>query len=88
VAVDGDVGNVVTLGNAPATYGVVSEETGVGPKPDSLHRCLAEARENLRLIEERKAQHVLGVDIPLQLIKEERRLRERIAGLERDRRGI
>ncbi len=40
------------------------------------------ARENLRLIEERKAEYVLGVEVPLQLVREERRLREHIAELE------
>jgi hypothetical protein len=43
---------------------------------------LAEARENLRLIQERKSQFVMETDIPLQLIKEERRLLERIEELE------
>ncbi|HKZ83101.1 MAG TPA: CHAT domain-containing protein [Anaerolineae bacterium] len=47
----------------------------------SLSRQLAEARENLRLIEERKSQFVMSTDVPLQLIKEERRLTERIADL-------
>lgn len=50
----------------------------------SKQRQLAEARENLRLIEERKAEHVLQVDVPLYLIKEERSLREHIAQLEAD----
>ena len=49
---------------------------------DSLERQLQAARENLRLIEERKAEYVLGVEVPLQLVKEERRLRDRIAELE------
>ncbi len=48
----------------------------------SLQRQLREARENLRLIEDRRAEYVLEVDVPLQLIKEERRLRTRIADLE------
>jgi hypothetical protein len=48
----------------------------------SLRRQLAEARENLRLIEEREAEYVLGIEVPLQLVKEKRRLQERIAGLE------
>jgi hypothetical protein len=48
---------------------------------------LAEARENLRLIEDRKAEYVLEVDVPLQLIKEERRWRDRIAELEGKLRG-
>jgi hypothetical protein len=49
---------------------------------DSLRRQLSEARANLQLLEERKSAYVLEVDVPLQLIKEERRLKERIAGLE------
>ena len=48
----------------------------------SLERQLQSARENLRLIGDRKAEYVLEVDVPLQLIKEERRLRERVAELE------
>ncbi|CAG0937726.1 tricorn protease [Thermoflexales bacterium] len=50
----------------------------------SLQRQLAEARANLKLIEERKAEYVLEVDVPLQIIKEERRLKERITKLESD----
>ena len=53
----------------------------------SLQRQLAEARENLRLIEDRKAEYVLEVEVPLQLIKEERRWRDRIAELEAKLRG-
>jgi hypothetical protein len=53
----------------------------------SLQRQLAEARENLRLIEDRKAEYVLDVDVPLQLVKEERRLRDKIAELEGKLRG-
>jgi hypothetical protein len=44
---------------------------------------LADARENLRLIEERKAQYVQEVDIPLQLIKDERRLKEQITEIKK-----
>jgi tetratricopeptide (TPR) repeat protein len=47
----------------------------------SLRRQLAEAEENLRLILERKAEYVLDVDVPLQLIKNERRLEVEITGL-------
>jgi hypothetical protein len=54
---------------------------------ESLERQLQAARENLRLIEERKAEYVLGVDVPLQLEKEERRLRAKIAELETKLRG-
>jgi hypothetical protein len=53
-------------------------------RPASSQDLLAEARENLRLIEERKAQYVQEVDIPLQLIREERRLRQRIKELEQE----
>ena len=49
----------------------------------SMQRQLAEAEENLRLIQERKAEYVLETDIPLQLVKEERRLESRIHWLER-----
>ena len=48
----------------------------------SLQRQLDEARTNLRLIRERKAEFVLSIDIPLQLVKEERDLSNRIAELE------
>ncbi len=43
---------------------------------------LAQLREDLHLVEERKSQFVLETDIPLQLIKDERRIREQIAKLE------
>lgn len=48
---------------------------------ESLRRELAEAEGNLRLIRERKAAYVLEVEVPLQLVKEERRLAARIAEL-------
>jgi hypothetical protein len=47
----------------------------------SLRRELAEAEASLALIREREAQYVMEVDVPLQLIKEERRLLARIAEL-------
>jgi formylglycine-generating enzyme required for sulfatase activity len=47
----------------------------------SLRRQLAELKENLRLIQEQKSKFVLETDIPLQLIKEERRLEVQIADL-------
>jgi hypothetical protein len=49
----------------------------------SLQRQLDKAHENLRLIQERKAEYVLSTDIPPQLIKEERRWLDEIAELER-----
>jgi hypothetical protein len=44
----------------------------------SLQRQLTEAETNLRLIRERQSEFVLRSDIPLQLVKEERALVERI----------
>ncbi len=49
---------------------------------ESLCRQLAEARENLRLIQERKSEYVMATSVPLDLIKEERRTKERIEELE------
>jgi hypothetical protein len=51
-------------------------------RAESLRRQLAEARDNLRLTEERQSEYVLGIDVPLQLVKERRRLEERIAELD------
>lgn len=48
----------------------------------SLRRRLEEARENLALIRERKSQYVMETDVPLDLIKRERRLEQQIADLE------
>ncbi|MEJ2560780.1 MAG: hypothetical protein P8186_32075 [Anaerolineae bacterium] len=50
---------------------------------ESLTRQLKEAEENLALIEERMSEYVLSTDIPLQLVKEERRLESRIRWLQR-----
>ena len=47
----------------------------------SLRRQLKEAKKNLSIILERKSQYVMKTDIPLQLIKEERELRQHIAHL-------
>ena len=47
----------------------------------SLRKQLAELEENLRLIRERKAEYVLTTEIPLQLIKDERRLENKIGDL-------
>lgn len=46
-------------------------------------KWLEQLRENLRLIEDRKYEYVLQTDIPLQLIKEEGRVRDEIAELEK-----
>jgi hypothetical protein len=50
---------------------------------EGLQRLLAEAKENLQLIDERSAQYVLSTDVPLQLIKEQRRLQKTVRKLER-----
>jgi hypothetical protein len=49
----------------------------------ALQRQLKEAQENLALIRERMSEFVLSTDIPLQLVKEERRLASRIRWLKR-----
>src|SRR5512136_2513950 len=49
----------------------------------SLQKQLSEAEENLRLIDERIAQYVQEVDVPLQLVKDQRRLQRWIARLQR-----
>ncbi len=49
----------------------------------SLVKQLSEAEENLRLIDERMAQYVQEIDVPLQLIKDQRRLQRWIARLRR-----
>jgi hypothetical protein len=49
----------------------------------SLVKQLSDAEENLRLIDERIAQYVQEVDVPLQLIKDQHRLQRWIARLQR-----
>ena len=56
----------------------LSEDAG---HAESLRRQLSEAEGNLVLIEEKKSTYVLEEDVPLQLIKNERHLRARIADL-------
>jgi hypothetical protein len=48
----------------------------------SWQRQLAIYRDNLRLIEERKAIYVLTTDVPMQLVREESEVRAKIADLE------
>ncbi len=48
----------------------------------SLLRQLEKQSENLRLIEERKSEYVQGTDVPMQLVKDERRIKAQIAELE------
>ncbi len=47
----------------------------------SLRRQLGELEENLRLIQEQKSKYVLDTDVPMQLVKNERRLETQIADL-------
>jgi len=49
---------------------------------ESLRKQLAALEENLRLIRERKSDYVLETDVPLQIIKDERRLESEIAELQ------
>ena len=77
---DGSSSHVVKRGPAAPEGGAAGG--GAGDDATSLRRQLAEARENLRLIEEREAAYVLETDVPLQLVKEKRRLQQRIAELE------
>jgi formylglycine-generating enzyme required for sulfatase activity len=56
--------------------------TDTDEKLESLRRQLKAARENLLLVQERKAEYVLSTNIPLDLVKEERRLKREIADLE------
>jgi hypothetical protein len=60
----------------PIERGTLSKEDR-----ESLERQLASLRETLRLYEERKAQYTEETDVPLKNLKEERRLKERIAEL-------
>jgi DNA repair exonuclease SbcCD ATPase subunit len=76
-------------GEPPQTE--VSQKTGrVPPLPpprqssaelESLRHQLAELEANLSLIEQRKSQYVMDVDIPLQLVKQEQAQQARIADL-------
>ncbi|RLT34646.1 MAG: CHAT domain-containing protein [Chloroflexi bacterium] len=47
----------------------------------SLQRQIASIEENLLLIEERKSEYVLATDVPMQIVKEERRLRAKLEEL-------
>jgi len=74
-----------TLGQ-PAPSGSVSSPQPAGKPGEreraSLRSQLENARENLRLIRERKSEYVIETAIPLDLIKQERRLEGQIADLE------
>lgn len=79
---------LATLGAMPIS-GITPGPSQTAPTGDlsaqdraSLEYQLAEMRANLLLIKERKAEFVQETDIPLTLIKDERRLRQRIAEIE------
>lgn len=72
----------VVRSGGDATIPTLEHQIGESKVLASLRHQLTEARENLLLIEERKAEYVREIDIPLQLVKEERRLRARIVELE------
>ncbi len=50
---------------------------------EALQHDLKEARENLALVDERIADYVLSIEVPLQLIKEKRQLESKIRRLKR-----
>jgi hypothetical protein len=56
-----------------------------GSKADvkaSLRRQIANIEENLLLIEERRSEYIIGTDVPMQLVKEERQAREKLVELQ------
>jgi hypothetical protein len=81
----GEVTTQAAISGRPTTGSLRGHLSWLVPKEDSnlVRHELAEARENLRLIQERKAQFVTSTDVPLPLVKEERRLVDRIAELGR-----
>jgi hypothetical protein len=47
-----------------------------------LRRQIANIEENLLLIEERRSEYIIGTDVPMQLVKEERQAREKLVELQ------
>lgn len=85
VAVGGDVRDINIThieGASRSTGSGLSVPCDGQAELESLRRQLTEARENLRLIQERKSAFVMDTDVPLDLIKQERRTRKRIEELE------
>jgi len=86
VAVGGDVRDIHIIhieGTSRSRGSGLSVPSDDQDELESLRRQLTEARENLRLIQERKSAFVMDTDVPLDLIKQERRTRKRIEELER-----
>jgi len=52
----------------------------VNDRPES-NRALDHLTQSLAMVQERMSEYVLSTDIPLQLIKEERELKRRIASI-------
>ncbi|MCP4545487.1 MAG: hypothetical protein GY835_03340 [bacterium] len=69
------------IGNGAQVIGAGQSHADAPAPADTLHSQLVEAESNLRLIEERESKYVMAVDVPLQLIKDKRRLLARIAEL-------
>jgi hypothetical protein len=72
--------------NAP--WDSLSEADSIVLDPDreqieSLRHRLSKAEAHLRLIEERKTEYVMAVDIPLQLVDQEQAYRQEIADLQK-----
>ena len=49
---------------------------------DSLRRQIENLRESLRLVEERMSEYVLPTDVPLHMVGQERKIRQKLADLE------
>lgn len=62
----------------------MTHEDGWERELASLQTQLEKARENLRLISERKSEYVMQLDVPLDLIKQESKWEQRISGLEQE----
>jgi hypothetical protein len=73
---------VLLVGSAVAVIAAMARtRQTVKTRPGNMgyvRRQLDETRENLRVIQVRKSQYVMETEIPLQLIREEQRLLERI----------
>jgi seryl-tRNA synthetase len=76
------IGAVATGVTPPAPAQIAPAVSLSAEEHASLVRQLTALRENLRLIEERKTEYVQSTDIPLQLVREEHRIRQQIAELE------
>jgi hypothetical protein len=88
IARDGDGHNYRIVGKMFMDWFVANVVPNIGRSVEeedrgSLQRQLDVAIEDLQIVEEHKERYVMQVEVPLQLIKEERRLQLRIAELRR-----